>query len=250
MIPTRQDSRTLQEFYPDPEARHQAHYWFAHHFLPRYVHGNPLAFFTQLLRQDQHRRAMEPTLFIHTRWTMFEEQTGRIKVEGDPIHGGMVLRRVSGLSMSLHVCADRAVALVQMPAPERAPEAHFVAAVLLGSPADPKSWTPDLGARVFTVECLHADMYPELPDARQKGVFCEWTKSGEHRNFGACIKAEQEAVLRAVTAALEAPDAAAVAGFTPAKGDAPATVTFSGGRVIELPPLPVRGARKPWWKIW
>jgi hypothetical protein len=247
---TRVDSRTFQEFYPDPVVRHKVHYWFAHQFLPKYVHEDPRRFFSYLFDRDTPGGAIEPTLFVHTRWTMFEQRAGLIKVEGDLVKGGMVLRSVSELNMSLHVLADRAVALVQMPSPERPAEAQFVAAALLASPADPRSWPPGLGTRVFTLESLNAEMYPELPDARQRGVFCEWTKSGEHRNFGLLIRAEREAVLQAVARALQAPDAPAAAGFTPPKDGAPGTITFSGGRDSTPQPQPVHEARKPWWKIW
>jgi hypothetical protein len=247
---TRVDSRTFQEFYPDPALRHKAHYWFAHKFLPAYVQQDPRRFFSYLFRQDTPGGVMEPTRFIHSRWTMFEEQAGLIKVEGDPAHGGMVFRRVSELAMSLHVVADKPVALVQMPTPEKPGEASFVAAALQASSADTKSWPPDSGARVFTLESLHTEMYPELPDARQRGVFCEWTKSGEHRNFGFSIRAEREAVLQAVARALQAPDTPAAGGFTPPKDGALGTITFSGGRDALPQPQRVREARKPWWKIW
>jgi hypothetical protein len=224
-VKTRVDNRAFRDFYADPAKRHQVHYGFAHRFLPHYVHKNPYGFFAYLFRPDMPGGAIEPTVFIHTRWTMFEETAKLIPIEGDPINGGMVCRQVTELSMSIHVVEDKPVTLVQMPSPEKPGEAYFVAAALLASPADPKSWPPDLGARVFTLESLHVEMYPDLPDAGQRGVFCEWMKNGEHRNFGFKIRAEREAVLDSVARALLAPDAPAMAGYTPTKG-----IFISGGR--------------------
>ena len=242
---TRIDSRTFREFYPEPEGRHSAHYAFAHKFLPTYIHKNPFGFFWHLFRVDPARGVTEPTLFIHTRWTMFEELTGRIKVEGDLLHGG--LRRVSDLTMSLHELANRPVALVRMPMPERPAEARFVAAALLGSTGDLETRNRDLEARVFTVESVHADMSPEVRDAGNKDVLCEWTKGGEHWNFGVGVSTESEAVLETVAGALQAPERRPVASWTPPTGAAAGTVALSGGK--RLPPRASDG-RKPWWKIW
>ena len=112
-----EDSRMFREFYPHSGMRYQVHYEFAHRFLPHYVHQNPYAFFSYLFRQDLPGGAMEPTRFIHSRWTMFEEMAGLIPREKDPIKDGMIFRRVFDLSMSIQEVADRPVALVQMPAP-------------------------------------------------------------------------------------------------------------------------------------
>ena len=219
--------RSFREFYPDPVNRHKVHYAFAHRFLPRYVQQNPRAFFALVFGKDSHGGAMNPDRFIQSRWSMIFEVASGLAPQGrDESKEGILFRRVSDLTMTTHVLADRAVAMVQMPSPERSAEAWFVAAILEASPVNLKAWSPDLGARVFTLESLEAGMHPELPDARQRGVFCEWTKSGEHRNFGFNIRAEPDAFLSAVTAAMQSPNARATASFDSVSR----TITFGGGR--------------------
>ena len=229
-----EDIRTFVEFYPEPAKRHQVHYNFAHRFLPRYVHQNPHAFFSHVFGKDLHGNAMNPVRFVQSRWSMIFEVASGLAPQGrDETKDGILFRRVSDLTMTTHVLADRAVALVQMPGPERPAEAWFVAAILPASPMNLKDWPPDLEARVFTLESLDAGMHPELSDARQRGVFCEWTKIGEHRNFGFDIRAEPDAFLSAVTAVMQSPDAQAVASFDSVSR----SITFSNRRNT-LPPPP------------
>src|SRR5688572_22377748 len=194
-IQIQEDSRTLREFYPDSAMRHKVHYGFAHKFLPQYVQQNPYAFFSYIFRQDMPGGAMEPTRFIHSRWAMFEKMAGLVKRESDPFKGGMVFRRVSDLTMSTQVLAGKALAVMQMPTPEQPFEAFFVAVALLASPAHPENWQRDVQARVFTLEVE----FSEHPGEGKTGLVCEWTKDGDHRNFGFRIRAERDAFLRAVT---------------------------------------------------
>jgi hypothetical protein len=247
-VTIQEDSRALREFYPDPALRHQVHYAFAHRFLPQYVQQNPYAFFSYIFRQDMPGGAMEPTRFIHSRWTMFEEMVGLIQRESDPFRDGMVFRRVADLTMSTQEVAGRPVALVQMPTPEQPVEVFFVAVALLASPAHPGSWPRDVQARVFTLEAE----FSEHPGEGTTGVVCEWTKEGEHRNFGFGVRAERDAFLRAVTAALQASDAPARASFTPPNEGASVPVTLRAGGdppPPQQPQLPPQ-TRRPWWKIW
>lgn len=203
----------MREFYPDPAKRHQVHYEFVHRFLHRYVHVNPSAFFSRLFRQDAPGGAMDPTVFIQSRWVGFEEMAGLLGSESDAFRCRRVFRRVSDLTMSTLEVAGRPVALVQMPSPEGPLDAFFVAAALLASPAHPASWPCDVQARVLTLEALCWDH----PDAGKAGLFCEWTREGEHRNFGVLVPAERDMFLRVVGVALNAPDLPAIASHTPPK---------------------------------
>lgn len=175
-----EDNRRLREFYPDPARRHQVHYAFAHQFLPQYVHRNPRAFFSYLYRADMPGGALEPVRFIHSRWTMFEEMVGLVEPENEPIDEGMVFRRVSDLTLSLRELDGRAAVLVQMPLPEAPTEAFFVGIVLLAPAVGWATWSPDVQARVFTLEA-------RAQSAVRVGamaLICEWTQTGGHHNWG------------------------------------------------------------------
>jgi len=215
-VKIREDSRTLREFYPDPEMRYWVHYEFVHRFLHQYVHQNPYAFFFYLYRPDITGETLEPTRFIQSRWDGFEKMLGLVEREADPMRNGIVFRRVLDLTMSTQEVAGRPVALVQMPTPEQGVNAFFVAVALLASPEHPDSWPRDVQARVLTLEAQFSDD----PDAGKAGMFCEWTREGEHRNFGALVPPERDALLRAVAVALQAPDAPALASHTPPKDGA------------------------------
>jgi hypothetical protein len=204
-----EDIRSFREFYPDAAMRHQVHYAFAHEFLPPYVQQNPYAFFMYLFRSDMPGGAMEPTRFIQSRWTMFEEHGGLVKRESDPFKHGLVFRRVSDLTMSIPDLAGRAGVLVRMPTPEQAFEAFFVGVVLLAPAAQAAAWPRDVPARVFTLEAESGA--PSVGGTM--GLVCEWTRGGEHLNCGFGVRAEPDAFLGAVAAVLEVP----VAGFTPLK---------------------------------
>jgi hypothetical protein len=212
-----EDSRTLREFYPDPTLRHGVHCAFAHRFVPQYVQQNPYAFFSYLYRRDSPGGPMDPTRFIHSRWSaIFEPEAGLTAEEDqDPLGARVVLRRVTDLSMSVQELGARASALIEMPTPEQPPEAHFVCVVLLAPASDAGIWPRDVQARVFTLE-----ESSERPESKT-GLVCEWTSEGTHRNYGVGIPVNREAFLRAVTAVLLAQDAP-----TPAD------------------------TKKPWWRIW
>lgn len=189
---------------------------------------------------------MEPTRFIHSQWTMFEKMAGMVQRESDPFKDGMVFRRVSDLTMSTQEAGGRPVALVQMPMPEQPLEAFFVAVTLLATPAHAESWPRDVQARVFTLEAE----FSEHAGEGKTGVVCEWAKNGDHRNFGFGIRAEQDAFLRAVKAALQSPVTPAAAGYTPPKDGASATTTLRAGDDPPTQPQSSQESIKPWWKIW
>lgn len=246
-INIREDCRTLREFYPDSAMRHQVHYAFVHKFLPQYLQQNPYAFFSYIFRRDLPGGAMEPTRFIHSRWTMFEEMAGLVQRENDLLREGMVLRRVSDLTMLTQEVAGRPVALVQMPTPEQPVEAFFVAMALLASPAHPESWPRDVQARLFTLEA--ADVSEHAGEGKM-GVVCEWTKELRHRNLGCGVRAERDAFVHAVTAVLRAPDAPDLASYAPPKAAASRVRTVRGRGEPPPPQQPSPDTRKPWWKIW
>jgi hypothetical protein len=235
------DSRMFQEFYPDSAKRHQVHYTFAHKFLPNYVQRNPYAFFSYLFRKDLSGCPMEPTRFIHSRWTIFEENANLIPKPVDPINGDIIFRRVAELTMSIHEVDGRPVALVQMPKPEKQALAFLVAVVLLAPAANPENWPRDVQARVFTLEAED----PQSPQAGRTGVFCEWTKAGEHKNFGSGVPLERDAFLKVVLKVLQAPNPKAAGSFNTVSK----TITFNAAGKPPPPPQPPPTIKKPWWKI-
>lgn len=217
MSPTPEiDIRTFQAFYPDPEKRRDVHYIFAHKFLPFFIYQDPRTFFSELLCEEMLGGTRGDRGLIHLHWTAFEAQSGLIEAEVDPVNGPSVVRRISELSLSLHVVADKPVAVVQMPNPEHMAHAYFVAAVLLGSAAEPESWPPDVGARVFTLEFEGED----APRAGEIGVFCEWMKNGTHANYSFHTKTEQSAFLQGVATVLQSPGLRPSVTITPPRGEA------------------------------
>ncbi len=240
--------RTFREFYPDLTARNRAHYEFAHRFLPQYVHHNPHAFFSYLFHRDVPGGAMEPTRFIHSRWTMFEQMAGFIPPNSDPSWRGLPFRRVAELSMSTHHSAGRPLALVQMPSPEQPAGAFFVACTLLASAARPESWPHDAQARVLTLEAKLSPSAAEIGT----GLVCEWTRDGDHRNFGLSVPADRDSFLRAVTAVVSDPNRPAPAGWSPPKQGAPATNSphTTANPPPPRQPTPPSLTKRPWWKIW
>jgi hypothetical protein len=245
-IHIQEDSRTLREFYPDAELRHQVHYQFAHKFLPRYVQENPHAFFSHIFRRDEPGDPLDPARYIHSRWRMFEGMAGLIQTEIDPAKNSTVFRRVSDLTMSAIEVAGRPFVIVRMPMPEVWGEAFFVGVALL-SRGDPGSWPRDAQARVFTLE---AGFDPS--GVGKTGVLCEWKKDSGHSNFGFEVPAAQDAFLQAVTAVLEAPAGPDAAESTPAKeGEADAiTINVRFGEPTTPRPQSPPETKKPWWKLW
>jgi len=211
-IKLHEDTRALRDFYPDPDKRHQVHYYFAHRFLPQNIHKNPHEFFSLLFRRDLPGHPVEPTRFIQSRWTMFECITGLIPMP-DPSSNDLPLRRVSELSMTVRNVAGYPVALVKMPEPERPAEAFFVAAALLAPAANPESWPRDVQARVFTLE---SSPFKHVENGKA-GSFCEWAKVDQHRNFALAVLVDPDAFCKTVAAALRDPNAPIAAALTPPK---------------------------------
>jgi hypothetical protein len=248
-ITIHEDIRSLADMYPDPDVRHKIHYTFAHRFLPQYIHSNPQAFFTYLYPQDIGDGVMEPVRFIQSRWTMFEEELGLLPIK--PLEEGMLLRRITDLSMSLHEVTGSPVAFIQMPTPERPAEAFFVAAVLLTSTKSPKQWARDIQARVFTLEA-------EISSDGKEGLLCEWDRGGRHLNYGVGVAVERVALLEALAPRLSV---RATAEEQKVEADVPPLSTQAAGRIfinpdggpgapLQLHPLQESPPKKPWWKIW
>ena len=203
-----EDCRTLREFYPDATLRHKVLYAFAHQFLPQYVWQNPRALFWSLLSDGLPGGTIDPTRFIHSRWSAIFEQRWELEPpRRNDSEGGIVLRRVTDLTMSLEEISQQPAALIQMPIPERSPQAYFICAVLLAPASRVEFWPADVEARVFTLEAEVTDR----PGAKT-GIFCEWRKDGTHRNFGFAITADREVFLQAITAMLNSADGAASPG--------------------------------------
>ena len=190
--------RTLREFYPEPSLRHQVHYAFAHQFLPQYVWQNPYAFFSYLYRQDLQGGVVEPTQFIHSRWSVIFEKRYGLNPRGSDPAIMPVFRRVSDLCMSIQELDGRPSALVQMPKPEQSPQAFFVCAVLLAPVLQASSWSRDVQARVFTLEAV------QDPGDGNIGVICEWSREDMHDNYGLRVRAERGVFLQALAPLLAA----------------------------------------------
>jgi hypothetical protein len=216
-----EDIRTFKEFFPDPAMRDKVHRTFAHKFLPQYVHQNPYAFFTYLYAE----KPQEPTRFIQSRWSMIFEETIGVAPKGrDEAKDGILFRRVSDLTMTIQEVAGKAAALVHMPIPEGPTAAFFVGVVLSASAATPGTWARDVQARVFTLEAE----VEECPGQPRRGVLCEWTKTGEHRNYGV-VPGQRDFFLQGIVAIMQHPDAPAAASWTPPKDGVPGTITVRGG---------------------
>jgi hypothetical protein len=200
-----EESRTLQEFYPDPKLRHMVHYKFAHIFLPQSIHSNPHSFFSTIFKQYEQESALDPTLIIQGGWRLFEAMNGLLGIDSDS-----VFRRVSDLTMSIQVVAGKPVAVVQMPPPEQSLEVFLIAIVLLNSSTNPENWPQDLQARVFTLEAPHPDYHGD-----RIGMVCEWTNDFKHRNFGFGVLAEIKIFLEVLAQLILAPDYRADVTYAP-----------------------------------
>ena len=146
----REDTRTLQDFYPDPRARHQVHYQFAHGFLPQYVWQNPYAFFSYLFDTNLPGGALEPVRFIQSRWMLFEETAGLIPLE--PVLSNRVFRRVSDIGLQIGHLEGSPTAMITMPPPGELAEAFAVTVILMTHSLSPESWARNVEARIFTLE--------------------------------------------------------------------------------------------------
>ena len=217
----REDVRSLRDFYPDAAQRYQVHYAFAHRFLPQYIHHNPRGFFSCLYDHAAVGEAIDPTRFLHARWSAIFEPLAGLTPRQVPTNGELVARRVSDLSMTLEQPRGFAAALIRMPTPEKAVGAFAVCAVLLAPASDVGSWPADVKARVFTLEA-DCELFPR----ERIGVLCEWTAAGQHRNFGTRVPADGSAFLEAVGTCLSEPALPCVADFTPSMGGAPAKMNL------------------------
>lgn len=156
------------------------HYTFVHRALPSIFFRDPSWFFAVLNGPDAQR-------FLGDIWQQVAERT--------PPEGH---RPAEGLSAEAFIVDDLLVALVSLPAPAEATEAHFAAAVAgFADPVEPSvdklAWS-----RFFTLE--HGlDFRTEEPCT----YLCEWTRAGQHRNLGGGPAADREAFVRALVAEIE-----------------------------------------------
>lgn len=207
-----EDSRPLAEFYPELQRRSQVHYAFAHRFLSRYAHDNPMNFVL-------HDGA-DPTRFIQARWQMFEDMFG-LRSYGDT-PGRMLFRRVADLTAWNQAVGGFPAMFIQMPVPE-GPACTFFGAVALLVPVEAfqtavealeehlERKTTDLDQRLLAplraASCRYFTLERSLAldgseDVLKLGAFCEWTREGEHRNFGLHLPATREAFADSVDQAL------------------------------------------------
>jgi hypothetical protein len=104
-------------------------------------------------------------------WNSFLHMTGLIR--------GNRLRRVSDLTMDFHRLARWLVALIEMPTPETPTHAFFVAVVLPTGDTPPKPRSPNVSARVFSLEAEHKET-----GVAGEAVMGEWARDGRHLNYG------------------------------------------------------------------
>jgi hypothetical protein len=168
--------------------------------LLQYVHQNPYAFFKYLYAENRQ----EPTRFIQSRWSMiYEEMLGLAPRGRDESKEGILFRRVSDLSMTAQALAGKPSALVHMPIPEQQAEAFFVGIVLCAPNLSPETWLREVQARVFTLE---AEEEEGCAGQTNSGVCCEWTKEGQHRNFGFSIRVQPDLFLDTIATLLQRGD--------------------------------------------
>jgi hypothetical protein len=188
-----EDHRTLAEFYPDPERRHQVHYAWAHQFLPAYIHDAPLAFFNGC-----RAPSADPERFVQARFPMFESIAGLRPMPDAADDGTTTFRRLADLTArALDLNKSRAV-LIVMPPGDRCPQAIFALAV----ESSPKRFLRSSGGpRYFTLE---RDVEDDAPDAQtpapppSRGVLGEWTADHSHRNYGGVAPADTATFIEAV----------------------------------------------------
>ena len=191
----------LRDFYPDAGMRAEILRGFAFLFLPQYVAQNPRAFFSYLFRKDQPGGAMDPTRFIQSRWTLFEEKAGLAPSSLESFKTGVVRsRRLTDLSMSLHEVDGHPAAVIQLPEPETAGLAHFVAVVLLAPAARPEEWPGNVRARIFALERNILQSSGE-----NTAVLCEMPNSTRH-SPGPPIPINRDAFLKAVKLRVRVPE--------------------------------------------
>ena len=86
----------------------------------------------------------------------------------------------SGLACSSHQTADgRSVIVVALPPPEEMTEAWFVAFLRV-----PEERRLMIFKSPATLRCFTLEKGVNLEDGAQRTVLCEWTRDGNHMNFG------------------------------------------------------------------
>lgn len=116
-----------------------------------------------------------------------------------------------GLAWELRRLEDGAILVVSLPTPCKMPEAHFVAGLLRpAGPAGAESdEPPEVSVRVFTLELTEPGKYAsetyleELREAQaadSHAVLCEWTRDGQHVNYGGPVQATVDDFISAILA--------------------------------------------------
>lgn len=138
------------------------HYMFAHAALRMAAFENPLAFLGTLASPDANE-------FLASLMASVSDHCRERQAQADFRVEDLIVHKVRVGSFP---CA-----VVEMPRPRAITEAFFAAGVVL---ADLSAGAPpsDVGLRYFTLEKgMHID-------GASRTVFCEWTSSGSHLNFG------------------------------------------------------------------
>ena len=138
-------------------------YHFAHRSLPGEFFNDPDAFMGRL-------RGDEGPAVIESLWRNDEDEGGESP------------------ALVVHDTPDAgSVAVVQMPVPEAAGEAHFVALILRDGNTGTHRW-----ARCFTLERAI-----DLLEGNEMTMLCEWDAGGRHINHGEGPEPGQEPFLKA-----------------------------------------------------
>lgn len=168
------------------------HYAFCHHSLPGVFFRDPGEFFAILQGPDAQR-------FLHDVWAWVGERA-------DP----ETRREPEGLRAEVFRDDAAVFAIVYLPPPAEPAEGHM--AVAIAGFADPER--PSVGAlswsRFFTLE-----LGQDFVSGEACTFLGEWTREGQHRNFGKGPAPTAEAF---VTAVLELGEDDPVATFEPGEG--------------------------------
>ncbi|MBF2088406.1 MAG: hypothetical protein IGR80_17930 [Synechococcales cyanobacterium K44_A2020_017] len=156
------------------------HYLFSHKRLPRLFQDSPLQFVEKM-------RSAQAQMFLLRFWKAIAEE---IDLDDEDIVDP------AGLKLTSKEAEDYEIIVVSLPPPTISPEAYFIGVWVSYSKAHE-------GApfRYFTLE-LEEDLGRDDDSSigSPTTVFCEWTETGEHLNYGDGLAPKVEAFIEAIAA--------------------------------------------------
>lgn len=217
--------QTLSELFPEPELRHQIHYFFSYGFIPEYFHLKCYVLLFRFFREESRSPITSPNFLIRSLLSacidnlVVEPQRpsllrramsllGLGKRNGEADQAIRVVRAVTDLSMSIRELDGRPCASITMPKPERPGEAHFLCIVLQTRSLQVERWSPKVAARVFVLENLYVGEDSSDTPEGYSGLLSEVKKREGRRPYYGLgrIPLNQDAFLTAVTTLLNDPN--------------------------------------------